>query len=350
MNPTAERQPLCAALIGAGGIAAATHMPAHLALSGSRLKWVMDVREESARDLAERHGVPRSTARYEEVLADPEVDWVDITTPNGTHAALANQALRAGKHVLVQKPMASSVADARSMLETARECGRSLSVFMCFRGDPGILAIRSLIQSGALGGIISVRGKMISGTGLAAGQGGWRSEEGVGGLMQLGVHILDLFDLLIGPARWVEAEVKTLYSPMKGDDAAFALVGLDGGMTGMLEATYCSFTAPDTPLYTLDIGGTDGFVHYRLETGQMQVQLRRDTAVGPYAYRAGSGVCALAFEPALGGGSCHVAHQSFVDRLLAGEPDYAGAEAGIRALEAADAILRASQLGRRIAL
>jgi predicted dehydrogenase len=307
----------------------------------------MDVDSENAKTLAREYNIPSWTGNYEDVLADKEVDWLDISTPNSTHAALTIQALRTGKHVLIQKPMATSVEEAEKMLEAAREAKKSLSVYMCFRGDPGVHAIRELILSGVLGGIISIRGAMISAGGFSL-RKGWRQQEGSGALEQLGTHMIDLFAFLTGSIEWVNAEMNTLYAPMEGDDVTFALLGLGLGLTGIMETTYCSFVSAHTPMYVLEVNGTQGTIRYQLETGQMTVQMKEDAEIGPYSYKAGSGVSHFQFEHTLGGGAVHHAHQQFIDKLTDDQPDYSGAVQGIRTLQVIRAIRESAAAGRKV--
>lgn len=336
-----------AALIGAGITARSLHLPAHRAAAGSDLKWIMDINEDNAKSLSEQFGIEKWTTRLEDVLSDPEVDWLDISTPNSTHAELAIQGLRAGKHVLVQKPIATSITDAESMLAAAREAGKELSVFMCFRGDPAIHAIRTVMQSGSLGGIISIRGKMISGSGFKL-KNNWRQVEGSGALEQLGIHMIDLFTFLTGSVKWVMAEVNTLYAPVKGDDASFVLMGLNEGVTGILEATYCSYISQETPLFVIEINGTGGYIRYQLEAGLLIMEAKTDTPIGPYAYLASAGQTAFTFEHTLGGGAVHHAHQQFIERLSGNPATSIGAVEGIRTLRVIQAIRESAASGMKV--
>ncbi|MBD2844027.1 Gfo/Idh/MocA family oxidoreductase [Paenibacillus sp. IB182496] len=341
--------PLRAALIGAGQVARAMHIPAHLALSGSRLQTIVDRDMDAARQLAERHGIPDATDRYERVLADPTIDWVDIATPNATHLPLALEALEAGKHVLVQKPMAPTAAEARRMLEAARRHKRHLDVFMCFRGDSAIRALGGLLADGAFGRLISLRGKMVSASARTAPPSGWRQREQSGGLLQLGIHMLDLLELLGGRARWIAAHTARGFSASDGDDAAFVWLGLEGDATAVLETEYCAYVTPETPLYTLEINGTHGHARYRLETGALEIRLADEAPVGAYTCPGGGAAAHLTFAHTLGGAAMSVMHQQFADRLH-GAPDYSGALAGIRALELLEAIQSAASSGSRIQL
>src|SRR5688572_893732 len=119
--PTTAGARLRIAMIGCGEIAVQTAGGIARAPSAEHVM-VMDVEERVARDLGEIHGVPHTTS-LDELLANPSVDAVYIAIPHYLHASVALRAIRAGKHVLVEKPIATTLADADEMIETARHAG-----------------------------------------------------------------------------------------------------------------------------------------------------------------------------------------------------------------------------------
>src|SRR6478735_10552722 len=104
------------------------HARGVLAHPGGELVAAANWREASLRSLAERHGIPRITTDWRELVSDPEVDAVIIGTPNALHAPQAIACLEAGKHVLVEKPMSRTLDEAQSMNEAARASGARLMV------------------------------------------------------------------------------------------------------------------------------------------------------------------------------------------------------------------------------
>lgn len=119
-----------------------------------RLEAICDLDVERARRVAESVGGPRSTSSVDEVLSDPLIDAVAIATPARTHHALAVAALRAGKHVLVEKPLADSSERGASMIATAEAEGLVLMADHTYCYTPAVLKIRELIGRGALGEIL----------------------------------------------------------------------------------------------------------------------------------------------------------------------------------------------------
>src|SRR5215203_3365704 len=135
-------------MIGCGEIAA--RMAAAIASSRhAQHVMVMDTRAGLAQDLGERYGVPW-TDRVDDLLADPAVDAVYVAVPHHLHAPLAIQAAEAGKHILVEKPIATTLPDAEAMMVAARGHGVRLSVNFCAQVDPLCQAARDLVAKGAI--------------------------------------------------------------------------------------------------------------------------------------------------------------------------------------------------------
>lgn len=346
----AEVKMLNAALVGAGAIARTLHLPAHRSLAGSRLQWVCSATIGSARSAAEQFGVPRWSDRLEEVLDDATVDWVDVAAPNEHHEALAIRCLEAGKHVLCQKPMAPTSAAAERMIAAAERSGRTLGIYMCFRGDPALRLIRTLIREGRLGRLISLRGRMISDRGFQLEPGQWRMEGASGALDLLGVHMIDLFAWMHGRIEWVQAYSATLHAPMKGDDVTTAIYGLPGGVSAVLETTYCSYLNEQTPLYTLEVSGTEGSAVYTLDRGQLFLQLKDAYRDGAVSVPAGAWTAHPFAHTLAGGGALPQAHQDFVDALRTGGGAVVDGREGREAVRVVEATRRAAAEGRRVEL
>ena len=142
---------------------------------GHEVVAVANHREESARAFAERHDIPRVTTDWGALARDPEVDAAVVATPNALHAPQSIALLEAGKHVLVEKPMATSVAECDAMIEAAARGGASLMVAHCWRFHPDVQAMRARIATGDLGEVVKTRGY-----GVHAGWGpsGWFTQKG----------------------------------------------------------------------------------------------------------------------------------------------------------------------------
>jgi predicted dehydrogenase len=126
------------------------------ALPEAEVVALCDLKPEALAAVARRYPRASMTDRYEEILADPSIEAVAIATPVGTHASIVGEALTAGKHVFIEKPLAASSSDALALIEMADECGLVLMPGHTFLYSPAVNAIRDLIQSGEIGDIFFV--------------------------------------------------------------------------------------------------------------------------------------------------------------------------------------------------
>jgi predicted dehydrogenase len=205
---------------------------------GHEVVAVANHREETARAFAERHSIPRVTTDWESLANDPDLDAVIVGTPNALHAPQAIAALSAGKHVLVEKPMATSVAECDAMIAASKGTGAALMVAHCWRFHPDVRAMRDRIATGQLGVIVKTRGY-----GVHAGWGpsGWfvdRSLAGGGALPDMGVHAIDTARFLLGdpdPTR-VCATIGTRYGDYGVDDDGILLISWSQGTNSIVES------------------------------------------------------------------------------------------------------------------
>ena len=138
-------------IIGCGGIAQAAHLPHWDGLEGAKIVAVADVVEESARKTAEQYGAEAWYTDFNELIARDDIDAVDVTTPPKWHAPAAIAAAEAGKHVLVEKPMARTVAECDAMIAAAKKSGVVLMVTHHDRFSPMNNKIKQLIDDGLIG-------------------------------------------------------------------------------------------------------------------------------------------------------------------------------------------------------
>ncbi len=241
-------------------------------------------------ELAARSGL-RTVERVEDLLSDPSVDAILIATPNNTHFELALQALNAGKHVMVEKPMTTTLEHARQLVDTAQQRKLVLSVFHNRRWDLDYLTVKRAIDERVFGRVFNLEsrlGQWASCVGPAAQEWrpNWRNEAafGGGGLLDWGSHFLDQLWQLMLPAKplRVFAQLRGNVWTTDCDDSARVLVDFENGATGIVEIN----TTTTQPLPRWHIDGTSG------------------SASSPYSPEYDTRVWAkLTFTPADGGAS-----------------------------------------------
>lgn len=233
-------------IIGCGEIAVQT-CQGIAAASNASISLLMDERPEVLKDLAEFYGVP-ATTNVDELLSSPEVDAVYIATPHDLHAPLGIRAAQAGKHVLVEKPIATTLADADALIAACRAHGVALSVAYHAQVDAAMAAARDLIRAGVLGKIIAVRMTALSDKPDYYWHGGytqrvqtdWRTlkaRSGGGILIMNLIHDLNTVRWVTGlEVTRVYAEYGTLATPVEVEDTIAVTLRYDNDAIGMIQA------------------------------------------------------------------------------------------------------------------
>jgi predicted dehydrogenase len=226
-------------LLGYGWVAG-THAEAARSVGPDLLEVVAVAghRGDRARAFAERFGIPTATEDWEAVVAADDVDAVIIGTPNALHHRQGMAALRAGKHVLVDKPMACTVADGEELLVTARTADRVLGVGHMWRHRGEVIALRDRIAAGALGRVVRTHGH-----GIHAGWGpsGWFTDPalaGGGALIDMGIHAIDTVRFLLGDPQPVRVQASIgvgEFGDHGVDDDGIVLVDWEGGTRSVVE-------------------------------------------------------------------------------------------------------------------
>ena len=199
---------------------------------------VANWREQSATALAERYAIPRVTTDWNEIVQATDVDAAVVATPNAFHAPQSVALLRAGKHVIVEKPMATSVAECDEMIDASRASGAFLMVAHCWRFRDEVRAMRERVASGELGEVVKTRGY---GAHATWGPEGWFVDPalaGGGALVDMGVHAIDTARFLLGdpnPNR-VCAAIGTRYGTYQVDDDGVLLITWSSGTNSVVES------------------------------------------------------------------------------------------------------------------
>lgn len=176
-------------------------------------KTICDITEESARDAASRFGFEKYTTNWREVIENPEIDIIDIATPNDMHAEIAIAAAKAGKHIFCEKPIARTTDEALAMLEAVKQSGVKNMLAFNYRRTPAITLAKKFIDEGAIGKILNFRGTYLQDwsadplTPLS-----WRFQKkiaGSGTLGDIGTHVVDIARYLVGEIDEVCGTLKT---------------------------------------------------------------------------------------------------------------------------------------------
>lgn len=198
-------------------------------------------RSESAREaFAATYGL-RAYATYDGMIHDDALDGIVIMTPNDTHRDLAIAALRAGRHVLVTKPIAPSLTEAAEMIQVARETRRILAVGHQSRRHPALRTLKRWVDAGDLGAPRLIEGNTSSPTGLTVSPADWRAQPAAcpgGPLIQLGIHYVDNYQHLLGPVSRVSGWLGKLGGGPVDPDTTSMLLGFSSGAVGYLSSSY----------------------------------------------------------------------------------------------------------------
>ncbi|MEY2567499.1 MAG: hypothetical protein QOE35_2028 [Actinomycetota bacterium] len=279
------------ALIGSGTIARRAHLPA-LKEAGADVVVFASRSLASAEAAASDWGGGEVTDDWHSVLDRTDIDAVDVCTPNRLHAEMAVAAAAAGKHVLVEKPLAPTVEEADRMVSAADAAGVLLMPAQNLRFAPPLVAMRAAVGDGRIGTPVAVRSAFGH-----AGPEGWApdatwfrdaDQSGGGALLDLGVHIADLVRAVLADDV---VEVSALLQGGEGgvEDAGVAILRFAHGATGTLHASWMVRPGPDLQL---TVFGTDGTVHLDARTpptllpgdgGEPQRLTVPETTDNPYA-------------------------------------------------------------------
>ena len=266
------------ALVGAGEIGA-VHAQAYVKAPGIRLKTICDVHAEAVGRLADQVGAA-AVSSFEAVLNDPEIEGIDLCVPNHCHRDLTVRALKAGKHVLCEKPIALNLADADAMLAAADQSGRFLMIGHVLRFWPEYLVAKQAMEDGRIGQplVMSSR-RMVSLLAGTPGADGWRHDpnRSGGAVIDMQIHDLDVFGWLWGSPESLVAR------GVRSADGAWnhVLTALDfpGGKRAFIEA---SFMMQGNPLEIgFHIVGTEGSLAWKYSPGNFVLHgVRSETPSG----------------------------------------------------------------------
>ncbi|MEC1523752.1 Gfo/Idh/MocA family oxidoreductase [Neobacillus niacini] len=342
------------AIVGTGLIST-THYEQISAIEGAKVVAVYSRSEQKAKALAEKTGTDWYT-NYQEMLKRKEIDIVSIITPSGTHADMAIEAARAGKHVIVEKPMDISLEKAQQMIDVCREHHVKLSVISQHRFDPSSVKVKADIDSGRFG-------KMVLGQSSVNwyrpqsyyDTSKWRGTlkmDGGGVLINQAIHTIDLFQYFMGEVESVYAHTAILaHEGIEVEDVAVATVKFKHGGLGTIVGTTAAYPGLSARLEIIGTNGTavienDQLIKHYLRNSKNEteaINLAEMKSPNRGDLNAASG------NPAALDGSSH--RLQFIDMINAVKEDrepLVNGEEGLKPLKIISAIYQSARTGQPV--
>jgi predicted dehydrogenase len=269
-------------------------------------KVVVDVTDAMAEVARDRYGFDEASSDWRAVIARPDIDVIDICTPNNAHAEIAIAAAEAGKHIICEKPLARTVQEARAMAAAVKKAGVIHMVAFNYRRTPAVALAKKYIEEGRIGKILNFRGTYLQDWSADPdGPLSWRFQKKIAGSGTVGdiaTHVVDLAHYLVGPIDTVNA-ITTTYNKTRPlqqggvdklgasekasgdvergevdvDDEVISMLRFENGAIGSLEATRNAYGRNN--FITLEIHGTKGSIHFNYERrDELQVMFADDPA------------------------------------------------------------------------
>lgn len=326
------------ALLGCGRMGE-VHGEAYAALAAGVRVFYVDADVHKASLYADRYGGAGTLPTWQAAVADTTIDAVDNCLPDFLHVEPTLAALHAGQHVLLEKPMAHTLADADRLLAASRHSGRYLMVAENFRFLPHLERAREIIGAGTLGDIFLIEVHHFE----SLQPRGWRTEarpeDGVGGvLIDVGHHFVDMAVQLGGPIAWVFAQFAQKTHPhFSGEDTAVLSFGYASGVIGQLTLSIGTPGAPPKP--TFIVCGTRASLYFDWQSGLWMGEGRAFAPTRLILGKAPEAPDSFTYW----GESIHAGVCAFVGALSRGTPVPVPAEAGRHVLAVVLAAHRSAQ-------
>lgn len=336
-------------IIGCGKITQMRHLPEYAENPNAQVIGLYDLNRERARQLADQYGA-KVYESVEAMLQDPAIDAVSVCSANNSHADITVQALEAGKHVLCEKPMATTLADCERMAEAARKNGKYLMIDQNQRLAGAHQKARELIRGGAIGKVLTFRTAFRHGGpetwSIDPGKDTWffdKNRAAMGAMADLGIHKTDLIQYLTDQkVVEVSGHLCTLDkkfadgSPITVDDNAFCFYRMQDGAMGTMTASWTNYAPEDNSTI---INGTEGALRIYDDPAHTLVLMKKDGTQINYDVdqiqtndnQTRSGVIDL-----------------FVQRLLDPTVEGIDAESVLSAMRAVFAAIESSETGRSV--
>ena len=340
-------------IIGGGGIAQGVHIPGYQKLDNVKVIGVSDPFPGAREACKTKFGIENTYEDFEEMLANPDIQAVSVTTPNFLHADATIKALRAGKHVLCEKPLAMNAEEGQAMVDAARETGNKLMCGYNYRFTPEVQCLKKFAEAGEFGDMyfartIAMRRRGIPGWGLFIS----KEKNGGGPLIDIGVHMLDSTMHIMGFPK-----------PVKVFGQTFQKFGKRSDVTGLMgQWDYKNFTVEDFAAAQIlfENGASlhleSSFVAEQEEADKMSFQIFGDKgglSYNPLKMHTEKYGTLLDITPSYLPKNVQSHHKeiaSFVDSVINDTPVYTPGEQALEITKIIDAIYKSGETGEAVTL
>lgn len=352
-------------MVGAGNISQ-THLAAYKKVKNAEIVAICDINEERLNETADKFGIAKRYTSETEMLANENIDAVDVCVWNVNHAKCAIEALDAGKHVLCEKPMAYSAKDAEDMLEASKRNGKLLMIGFVLRFGNDAVVAKDMIDNGIMGEVYHTKATYLRQHGAP---GGWfcnKELSGGGPVIDLGVHVIDITRYYMGCPKPVSVYAVTQeklknrphlktdvgWKPKDAkdddifnvEDFATALIRYDNGSTTLLQTSYSLNGTTET---SQELFGTKGGFKLGGAAFEGDKSFKVYTEINGYLAEVKPETSNL---KNVSGDMFYDEMQHFVDCVLYGTPCKAPAEDGVAIMKILDAIYESARTGHEVIL
>ncbi len=327
------------------------HLSAYLKDPRVSVEAIADIDENKLSEVATKNNIPQTYTNAEEMFEKAGLDAVSIAVPNFLHKGLTLAALNAGLHVLCEKPMSVSLADAQEMKKKVEECGKKFMLNLSFRYNPMSQSLKKIVDSGEVGDIYSGRTIWHRRRGMP-GFGGWfgkKEQAGGGPLIDLGVHRLDLALWLMGYPNPISvsgatynhiasAEAAKQKKEFTVEDLAMGFVRFDNGASLIVETSWALNQKEKELMETKLYGTKAGIVQRNKNEGYEFEAL-------VYSEKEGMHTTQTVDIPAAANSSTY---KEFIDAITEDREPTATAEHGVKLQKILEGLYRSAEEGREI--
>jgi predicted dehydrogenase len=346
------------AVIGCGTIARTQHIKAYWSNNLAEIKYLVDIKQERALELAKIYDVPFTETDFTKILDDPEVEAVSICTPNDTHAPMAIACLNAGKHVLCEKPAALSMEQVIQMKAAADRNNRILNIGVVNRYNTAVNKIKQLIDDGELGRVYHINCSFRAHRSIPGLGGSFttKAKSGGGVLIDWGVHFLDLIFYSLGQPKILNVS-GAIHGELAKDMKQYTYVDMWAGppdysgtydvedfVTGLVRTT--GSTISINGAWAQNIGETAMFVEFLGDKAGIKLQYGEDFKM--YSSKNGS---LYEIHPSFTKADMFYDEiDAFLNSALNQTKNRANIDNVMVTSEVMDAIYRSADLGREVSL